>query len=103
MLGLSPVQAGLAGAAPMSLLAGALGLSGAVVALAGLRRRPTLPDSPRPDVGQTAARPETAHTGAVHTGAVQTGAVQTGAVHRGAVRYGATDTEAVQSEASAPI
>ena len=93
MLGLSPVQAGLAGAAPMSLLAGALGLAGAVVALAGLRRRPTLPDSPRPDVGQTA----------VQTGAVQTGAVQTGAVHRGAVRYGATDTEAVQSEASAPI
>ena len=61
--------AGLNGA---FLLAGALGLAGAVVALAGLRRRATLPDSPRPGAGQTAARPEAVQPDAVHTEAVQT-------------------------------
>ena len=93
--------AGLNGA---FLLAGALGLAGAVVALAGLRRRPTLPDAfRRQDAGQTAARPEAVQPDPVHTEAVQTEAVQHGAIDTEAVQPGDIDTEAVQSEASAPI
>jgi hypothetical protein len=59
-----------------------------VVALAGLRRRPTSPDAARPDAIQTADEPE----------AVRLEAVRTGVGQRGAI-----DTEAVQIEASAPI
>jgi hypothetical protein len=59
-----------------------------VVALAGLRRRPTSPDAARPDAIQTADEPK----------AVRLEAVRTEVGQRGAI-----NTAAVQSEASAPI